>query len=279
MARQPPIPGIHNDIHDGTFLQEGVSSIFRSFARRRGIIEDFLLPGTNQDSKEAIIIAVITAGPFHHADTALPLSHVRSWKFGKHAYVEMYYQFTRASFPPAQAATLAQFDSAYDHILVYRHTTNFGGTFINFVNGLPAGQLNDLHGGTGLFEDDPPTALIFKRPSLKIIVPTVLATSPYILNTNLANLPGTTNSGAVSFNNILLPGDFGPEQVRYDGCRVIWEDVAKFRVTYHFTAVPIWRKQEIKRNPETGPFINWDTKNEPIYPTANFAGTTFPVHQ
>lgn len=288
---QPPdigdTAGIKIDVHDGTFQQLGVNNLFRSLAVRRGMVHADLLEGDESDISTTITFALGDT-PTHPFDTGLPRAQIRAWKFGGHGYFDITYQHLRSSLPPQDAAVIAEFHSAYDHVEVFRRpsfaTAAPGGgvtlTPTPHVDGLPNGDINFARDDFGFTDpDNEPIGWYYKRPTLKILVPTVLTDSPYNqLAPAIAGLVGKVNSDTITFNGVALPGAFDPGSVRFDAAHVSWEQGGGglgqdiYRVLYEFTATTKWVTQSRAYLEAV-----WRVYNEPMYDAAEFAGA-FPVH-
>ncbi len=281
MPAPEPRAGNILDIHEGTYFQAGITSVFKTQAVRRGIVhkDNLINPDRIHDNRDAIIdilndVSVVSIG--HPSDHTLPLSHIRAHKWGEHAYVELFYQHTRGSFPPYVPATGASFDSVYEHEPVFRRTTEVGPppAILQFADGLPGGDIdfrNDVLGASD--EGNEPRRRIYKKPALRIVVNTVLTNSPYASGTpGVQGLVGHVNDGEIIFLGLAdLPGTYAANQIRYDGAKVKWLGPFQFQVQYFFTYSFRWIEQRATFTGST-----WQVFNEDKYPAAPFGGA-FPI--
>jgi hypothetical protein len=249
------------DIQDGSVLELGIIDAAATRAVRRGIVRDT----AEQTTYDALLSVYAEAGPFHpDVPNELPLDELRGYRWGTDKVLfQAIYRYRPGNGFGGPVATLAAFHSTYEHVRVYRRATSF-----DPVSGLPAGDMDIL----GSINDinAQPIARIWLRPALHIAVPVILHAHPFVTHPGLADLVGTTNSGPIIFSGVPVPGNYGPNRVRYDGAEIVALSNLQYRVQYNFTAIGAQWKEQFAVF--TGNPPEWTTEQEDIYDRADFDG-------
>ncbi len=254
--------GIRVDLHEGTYLQRGVTSIFRDTAVRRGFIDgknvfDWIgeADGSNKNvhSSHAQLALAIEAALLHSlhgtgvtgelthpsAPNSLPLSSIKVWKWGPNAYFELRYRRTRETNVPEPAAHTATWRTAYDHAIAYR-TAFTGGGFAVYLDGLPNGDLDFPNVDAGETDEaNRPVGSVHKRTTQKFTIRTVLNQNPHGMtgSGSLVNAGHINQADLVGFGDYELVIGMLPNTVRFDGAIVSWLSTDRFAVQYDFTFI------------------------------------------
>ncbi len=301
--------GLFLDIHDGSYLQKGVSTVYRDRAVRRGFIDgkklfDWLgekdgstiTPNVHTDHSQLRRAVETALQPFLHgtgpggetihptAVPPLPLAFVRAWKWGPHAYFELHYANTPATLLQEAAAVTATYHGTYDHSLSFHRVQRGPLTTPNptFLHGIPHGDIDvpdDLLGPT--VKENRPRGRVWKKAAMRMYIHTILNQHPFVLQPlsaqwNVINLTAWDVIGTST-----LPFTFQSGFVRYDGPNVKWLAKDRIKVSYQFTIVEGGFFGQVARfgvDPTPGG-VNpgWYTDpDEPRHRFVEFAGL-FPV--
>ena len=288
--------GIFVDIYDGSYLQKGISTIFRDRAVRRGFIDgkksldwlgekdgsDFGVHDDHSQLRRAIETAL---QPFLHATgvggetvhpTAvppLPLVSVKAWKWGPHAYFELHYANTSATLLQESAATTASYQATFDHSITF-HRVHVGLTTPKFRHGLPHGDINvpdDILGPT--VKENRPRSRVWKKAAMRMYIHTILNAHPFVLEPSSAEWNVINDGPWDIIGTDTLPFCFPKGFARYDGPTVKWLSKDRYKVDYQFTIVEGGFFGQVARFGSGGWYTDAD---EPRHKLVAF-DTRFPV--
>lgn len=306
--------GLQVDIHDGSYLQFGQTTIYQDGAVRRGFIDGKLVPPdwlglaiTGKDPPPVTedhsqlrraIIAALNVSLHHSANgeivhpTAvpeLPLVRVKVWRWGDHAYFELYYKNTPTSLIQFPAATTVSYQSTYEHSLTFHRVRSTAGAFQDiFLDGLPHGDIDVPNDELGIFDaGNRPRGRVWKKAALRLYVSTILDQHPFIINALSSAFNRINASTWDSINGVPFGFAFGARQVRYDGLVAKWiGPPTRHKVAYQFTSVEGgFTGQVAIYGPEPGgnQTPHWYTRpDEPRHAQLEFGGgkgveSAFPV--
>lgn len=259
----PGVIGIQVDVHDGSYLQHGISTVYRDAAVRRGIIDgkhiidwlgeldDSLNPAypTHDQLRRAVIAALTSSihatGPSGEcihptADPFLPLSHVRVWKWGPHAYFELHYRNLPTTLLQYPAATTISYESTYEHGVTFRRVVEniaMGGIDYRWLHGLPNGPLNFPNDDLGKFDPtNRPRPRVWKKAAMRLRVITILDQHPFTANPLSAQFNTINGLSWNMIGTFLMPFTYDRGMARYDGLIARWIGVpTRYKVAYQFT--------------------------------------------
>ena len=266
----------------GSTLQKGHTDFRFTRATRRGRADGLL---NNLNALDvAINEAAAQAGSSHQSIPTLPLASVSAVKFGpSKALLKLNYQYSRFRVPRPNtpARDLVRTRAVNVPTRVYRAIKE-GNVVKPLLNGLPNGLL------LGISPEDktngdatPPAGRMWRRPTIKIYLPTVINTNPLL---EVVDLLGTVNDLPESMGGFT----FGISVLRFDAVDVDWNFDPTgpglfFDVVYHFTAVSGGHYTQhllkpLQIHPDTNvPVTEWTTYNELDADLATWTGR-FPVH-
>lgn len=284
----PPEPTVKLDLAGSTQTQS-FTEFFKTRAVRRGLAKN--LTNDRNKNRQAILIAVDEAGPFHHNIVDLPLSTITAQSFGKdkaRLRINYRHSLTDISFPTVPAFILGEMQTVQVSIPLYNSWTDLAGVrSVDSVSGLPANS-NPL---LGILASDSGAALRsqqYTRSAWRIWIPTVLNSNP---GPSVFSLTNTVNNNCVSFGSFII----SPFSVRFDGIKVkpfVRSTQAfqipshfriSFRVEYIFTIIPFGFYHQVPYAPgqpvppNGNTFTTWQIRSELVYEPLNFAGA-FPTH-
>jgi len=292
--------GMHYDLHDGGYVQQGVTSLFTNVAVRKAFLSAKVANligidvGDRDSLTRAIRLTLLGAPGVDVANQAvhpftnpkIPLYTVKAWRWGEGVYLELYYRFTRSTLPPYAASTTSSLETVYEHEPVYRRVTVFNPgspgppvvppslDVVPFFDGLPNGDPDIPDHDAGVADKlNAPRSRIHKKPAMRLLVTTILSQHPAETHAGTVLLAGKVNSDVLQFLSVPTPFTFltGGE-VRYDGMKVKWLQPFRHRVYYQFTLSPSGFFRQFPLY--TGGA--WTVKNELKYEGASFANA-FPV--
>ena len=292
VAGDPTPPVVKNDLI-GSRLRLGILDRRDDRAVRR-VIATAIPDDDNRGLGMAIDAAIDAFGYYHHHDKGdpeanpptygttsyidLPLAYVDATKFGKNkAYLAMSYERPRNSFPTSGFTTITRYESAYESVDVYREPTSF---FLGMPNGQMRALTLDEPTRVGLpTAKDPrhePTPWPYRRPVVKMIVSTYIATNPIsAVGAKMAKI----NAESFAIGGFT----FASWRLRFDGMRADWvirQDrlgLPWWVMDYLFTAVEWgWWAQTLFYNDA---LREWDTRMQlqyDVWPDDNFPNHSGP---
>ena len=289
MLNYPPYAqdflGLFVDIHDGSQLTLGQSTLYKDSAVRRGFIDGKKFPldwlgelgtavhSTHAQLRKAIIAALTpllhvmsqNTGQYIHpsAEPELPLDRIKVWKWGPNAYFELHYRNSRSSILPVPAALSATWHTAYEHARVYRTLLNSEGV-AQFADGLPNGLIDFPDPVAGASEpNNRPIGTVYRRPVTKFYIKSILNQNPHAMegSGSTSQVGNVSSDNMPAFKGTLMDPNPNDRTVRYDGAVVNWIGIDRWSVVYTFTHIGSGHFHQVPFfNHPAGP-TGWSVRN------------------